>query len=347
MKTVQKSASPSGDTATSTMTENLAAQPADQDPSLGLSKVVETILASPEFRKSARFDDFLVSPSLSPCDDFNMSPMDDSPMTPNLDTPIMNDLSDDFGMYATEYGGIPLFNDGAMSMYQLLESQEVAQAQTYELSKLAPESADSPLLPAFGAVSPTSLAKDSLPTVSTSRSASPASSIPKPPRKKTAGRGRKVTATGTRKNITPESLVPVDAPIQNRKYVTSSATSRKELPAAFLKSQKRKRSRAQAFGDEEAAQIQLQAESSPFHTAGSPEVEEHPPLNATDKELIEWKRRQNTLAARKSRKRKLEHQQFLESRVKDLESENEMLKVRAEALEAALRVHNILLPKED
>ncbi|KIK65751.1 hypothetical protein GYMLUDRAFT_159488 [Collybiopsis luxurians FD-317 M1] len=144
-----------------------------------------------------------------------------------------------------------------------------------------------------------------------------------PPTKKTAGRGRKSTATGTRKNITPESLVPVDAPIQSRKYATPSATSRKELPAAFLKSQKRKRSRVQA---------------------DSVESEEQPPLNASDKEIIEWKRRQNTLAARKSRKRKLEHQQLLETRVKDLETENETLKVRAEALEAALRAHNIMLP---
>lgn len=310
---------------TSTMADASAAQPAAQAIPLDqLSSMVNTLLASPEFQKSARFDDFLVSPSLSPCDDLNMSPIDDSPFSPNLDTPIMNDLSDDFGMFS-EYSGVPLFDDGAMTMYQLLESPEVAQeafSQMYELPKSAPAPA-----PSLDAVNPTSLA---LPA------AAPPASAPAPKAGKAAAASRrKSTATGTRKNITPDSLVPVDAPIQGRNYATPSATSRKELPAAFLKSQKRKRSRTQAFGDEDSK-------------AGSPPVdadaEEQPPLNATEKEIIEWKRRQNTLAARKSRKRKLEHQQFLETRVKDLETENEMLKVKTDALEAALRAHNIFLP---
>ena len=40
------------------------------------------------------------------------------------------------------------------------------------------------------------------------------------------------------------------------------------------------------------------------------DADELPPLpaNATDAEQVEYKRRQNTLAARKSRRRKLEHQ---------------------------------------
>jgi len=213
-------------------------------------------------------------------------------------------------------------------MYQLLESPEVAQealSQMYEL----PVSKHTPL-PSVDAINPTSLDLPS-PTAP-----SPAPASPKLG-KMTAASRRKSTATGTRKNITPDLLVPVDAPIQGRNYATPSATSRKEVPAAFLKSQKRKRSRTQAFGDEES----LAPESSPPLEA---DMEEQPPLNATEKEIIEWKRRQNTLAARKSRKRKLEHQQFLETRVKDLESENEMLKVRADALEAALRAHNIFLP---
>lgn len=310
---------------TPTMTDLPAAHSGVETGSFDLSGVVETILASPEFKNSTRFDDFLVSPSLSPCNDFNMSPIDDSPLTPNLDTPIMNDLVDDFGTYGSEYSGIPLFNDGALSMYQLLESQYVVQEQVHELPKSAPI-----VLPSFDAVNPTSLVESAV---------SDALSEPSAPSSKVkCGRGRKATATGTRKNITPESLVPVDAPIQARKYVSPSATSRKELPAAFLKSQKRKRSRTQAFGDEEAQS----STSSP--SAEGDAAEEQPPLNATEKELIEWKRRQNTLAARKSRKRKLEHQQFLETRVKDLECENEMLKVRAETLEAALRAHDIFLP---
>lgn len=310
-----------------TMTDVSAAQPAGQAMPLDhLSSVVNTIIASPEFQKSARFDDFLVSPSLSPSDDFDVSPIDDSPLTATLDTPIMSDLSDDFGMFS-EYSGIPLFSDGAMTMYQLLEAPESVQeafSQVYELPKPVPAP-----VPPLDAVCPTSLGNPS-PVAMTAAVSAPVSKADRV----TAASRRKSTATGTRKNITPESLVPVDAPIQGRNYVTPSVTSRKEIPAAFLKSQKRKRSRAQAFGGEEDQAV----------SPADADAEEQPPLNATEKEIIEWKRRQNTLAARKSRKRKLEHQQFLESRVKDLESENEMLKVRAEALEAALRAHNILLP---
>ncbi|KAF5393862.1 hypothetical protein D9757_000435 [Collybiopsis confluens] len=339
----QKFAEPEKTSSIPTMSDDPAAQLVGKPASYDLSSVVETLLASPEFQKSPRFDDFLVSPSLSPCEDFTMSPIDDSPLTQTLDTPIMNDLSDDFGLYATEYGGVPLFNDGAMTMYQLIESQEVMQS-----SKSAPDS-ELPLLPAFDAVSPSFL--ESSPDTTATALPTPALSPPADspvsrPTKKGSGRGRKSAATGTRKNVTPESLVSVDAPIQSRKYVTPSSTSRKELPAAFLKLQKRKRSRAQAFDNELEDEVETASVpvSKTSERAESVESEEQPPLNASDKEIIEWKRRQNTLAARKSRKRKLEHQQFLETRVKDLETENDTLRVRADALEAALRAHNILMP---
>lgn len=260
-----------------------------------------------------------------------MSPStNNSPLTPNLDTPIMNDLSDDFGIYGSEYTGVPLFSDSSLSMYQLLESPELAEEvlfKAYELPELTSASA-----PTSDIVTPSSFDGSTTP----GDPAVPPTSDPAPK----TGKGRRSNATGTRKNVTPESLVPVDAPIQARKYATPSATSRKEIPAAFLKSQKRKRSRIQAFGDDETQNPSVGGSLSPEDDA----AEEQPPLNATEKELIEWKRRQNTLAARKSRKRKLEHQQFLETRVKDLETENEMLKVKSEALEAALRAHNIFLP---
>jgi len=45
--------------------------------------------------------------------------------------------------------------------------------------------------------------------------------------------------------------------------------------------------------------------------------------------VIEYNRRQNTLAARKSRKRKLEHQQRLEGEVQDLKGELTMWRERA------------------
>jgi len=137
----------------------------------------------------------------------------------------------------------------------------------------------------------------------------------------TTGSRRRTSATGTRKGITPESLVPIDAPTQPRKYVTPSATSRKELPAVFA----RKRARSQALGDEED---ELDSERGPGP-------------NATEKEQIEWKRRQNTLAARKSRKRKLQHQQELEDTVKGLTSEREVWKTRALTFRELLVSHGI------
>ncbi|KAF8059580.1 hypothetical protein FPV67DRAFT_1453801 [Lyophyllum atratum] len=119
---------------------------------------------------------------------------------------------------------------------------------------------------------------------------------------------RRSSATGTRKGVTPEALVPVDAPTQPRTYVTPSATSRKEVPSVFAK----KRSRSTAFGEEDDEFTE-------------------PPLgpDATEKEQIEYKRRQNTVAARRSRKRKLEYQQGLEDKVERLSRERDVWKTRA------------------
>ena len=110
---------------------------------------------------------------------------------------------------------------------------------------------------------------------------------------------RKVSATGIRKGITPESLLDESAPTQSPNYVTPSATSRKEVPAIFT----RKRARSMAFSDEED---QLD--------------DDVLPPNPTEKDLIEQKRRQNAVAAR-SRKRKLEHLQLLET---SLEKERQL-----------------------
>ncbi|KAI9573514.1 hypothetical protein HD554DRAFT_2013448 [Boletus coccyginus] len=94
---------------------------------------------------------------------------------------------------------------------------------------------------------------------------------------------RKFSATCTRKNVTLESLVSIDAPTQLRKYVTPSATSQKELPATW----RRKRLRTAGPGEEDQLVEAL-----------------NPALS--EQEQIEAKRRQNMIAARRSRKRKLE-----------------------------------------
>jgi len=120
---------------------------------------------------------------------------------------------------------------------------------------------------------------------------------------------------GTRKNVTPESLVPLDAPVQPRKYITESATSRKDEPPSH------KRARSQAFDDDEEG-------------------------TSKDSELdtIAAKRLQNTLAARRSRKRKLEYQLELEAALDRERAEKEEWRVRAVTLEALLTSHGIPVP---
>ncbi|KAJ8519265.1 hypothetical protein ONZ45_g3765 [Pleurotus djamor] len=137
---------------------------------------------------------------------------------------------------------------------------------------------------------------------------------------------RKSIPTGTRKNITPDSLLPVDAPTQPRKYVTPSATSKKDVPASFA----RKRSRSQYRGKAE------EDEDDDEPRNGEP--------SSTELQLIETKRRQNTLAARKSRKRKLEYQQHLEDQVQTLTTEVNTWKHRAETLQTVMRSHGIPTP---
>jgi len=122
---------------------------------------------------------------------------------------------------------------------------------------------------------------------------------------------RKNVPTGTRKNITPQSLVPFDAPIQTRKYRLPSTTSRKELPATFA----RKRARTQGPGEDDG----------------------EPGPSLSEEDAIKAKRLQNTLAARRSRKRKLEYQRELEEAIEEERKEKEVWRARALVLEALLR----------
>jgi hypothetical protein len=120
---------------------------------------------------------------------------------------------------------------------------------------------------------------------------------------------RKVT--GHRRNITPASLVPVDAPTQSRSYVKPSATSRKAIPAAF-QSQSRKRASSVAFDDEDE-------------------------IDPTLDDAIQTKRRQNTVAARRSRARKLEYVRELERTVEKLKCDLSEALLRAEQAEERVR----------
>jgi hypothetical protein len=69
-----------------------------------------------------------------------------------------------------------------------------------------------------------------------------------------------------------------------------------------------------------------------------------PPTNELS--AIEAKRRQNTLAARRSRKRKLEHQRELETVIDNERAEKDAWKQRALAFEAILNSNGIRIPPE-
>jgi hypothetical protein len=135
-------------------------------------------------------------------------------------------------------------------------------------------------------------------------------------------RSRSRQPTGTRKGVTPETLVPLDAPTQPRNYNGPSTTSRKELPAVFA----RKRART-VFEEEDELPEEV--------TTG--------PVTSTEAEAIQAKRRQNTLAARRSRKRKLEYQQSLEDEVERQRQEIEMWKTRALMYQQHLRSLGVMV----
>jgi hypothetical protein len=250
--------------------------------------------------------------------DLDYSP-DETPFQDFLSTPGIHDLSEISPFWSDEpmltspmmdwlderplFGGIPVEEEITVE-----KAPEMTTAPTTfeDLYTISPET---PALQSFSEFPGASLA------VPTRLSAASASTTPPPPRP-TASNARRSKPTGIRKGVTPNTLLDVDAPTQPRKYVTPSATSKKDVPAVFA----RKRARSTAFGDEDD---ELAAEDMP--------------LNPTEAELIEIKRRQNTVAARKSRKRKLEQFQRLERDVDYERKMKELWMERANTMWAALR----------
>ncbi|KAF7306017.1 BZIP domain-containing protein [Mycena chlorophos] len=273
---------------------------------------------SPLFDDNGSFDSFLTSPIEVPYDDFSASPLEDSPYTDYLQTPLLPPADGDMltGPLIEDMG---YGDDNSLSLFG-----NASAFPTFEVStkpKLPPT-------PEMFSFSPSSSSIDSIDpntTVFPSKSkkataAPPNAEVAEAPAAPTT-RVRKSKATGTRKNLKPESLIPMDAPTQKREYALPSATSRKAVPAVFAQ---KKRLHSAAFTNDD-------------------DNEELPPLSpsATEKEAIEHKRRQNTLAARKSRKRKLEHQQMLEGEVSSLNADRDRWQARALKAQADLRAHGL------
>lgn len=260
---------------------------------------------SPEFTPEMAFD---TTPALG----YLTSPMAGDPgMMEELQTPL-NEADDLSALLSTgfdSFGDAPLFGGCEPMTDESYAPVEKAAPMPHTISPLDSLYTMSPASPF---INPSALTSPAMPADSMYVA-------PQNTRSSSSTSGpviRKKGPTGTRKNITPSALIPEDAPIQGRIYALPSVTSRKAIPQTFA----RKRSRSQAFADEED---ELEDADMPA------------PSNA-EEAAIQAKRRQNTLAARRSRRRKLEYQMELETALDDQKRETDKWKGRAESLKAIL-----------
>ena len=256
----------------------------------------------------------MLTPSLmedySPWSPDIMNPFLSTPQDSTLDTPLFHYLDDSQMLTGPDCNGplFPMFPEWEDVQETAAEPEAKSLLDHLDPSSLIVMTPTSPLLDSFD---PSQLTSTTAPQSTSSAVAKPQASR------------RKVIATGVRKGVTPETLLDESAPTQTRNYVTPSATSRKEVPAVFA----RKRARSTAFGDEED------------------QLDEYVlPPNPTEKDLIEQKRRQNTVAARRSRKRKLEHLQLLETSLEKERQEKEQWRERAYMLSSILSGLNHPVP---
>jgi hypothetical protein len=261
-------------------TPNTASHPPNSSDEEAVRAILSVLRAD---GSSANQSEFLTSPMESPFDDFLSTPgLRNDDFAADFTSPLIAD-GDDFG---APFHNTPLFDD--IGLFEPPSSSD----------KRPPPSLPAAMnLEAMYTVSPATPALDASPLF-TSSPHRLSSSLP----------------TGTRKNLTPGSLIPLDAPVQPRNYLAPSATSRRE-------STPRKRSRTEALDDDDEA----------FKDMG-------------ELDAVAAKRLQNTLAARRSRRRKLEHQLELETNLEREKQLKEQWRSRAMTLEALLLSHGIPVP---
>jgi hypothetical protein len=232
-------------------------------------------------------------PQTKPSEDFLTSPMEESPFDDFLSTPALGGDFQDFTsplIFESDDVGAPYHHTPLFDDVGLFEPPSSSDKRT------APHLSSAVDLDRMYTVSPGTPALDASPFF--------------PPSHRLPFN----LPTGTRKNLTPETLIPLDAPVQSRNYLTPSVTSRKESS--------RKRSRTEAsFDDDDEADKEV-----------------------GELDAVAAKRLQNTLAARRSRRRKLEHQLELETNLDREKQLKEQWRSRAMTLEALLMSHGIPVP---
>ncbi|PPQ70100.1 hypothetical protein CVT25_005606 [Psilocybe cyanescens] len=266
--------------------------------------------SSPEFRDQDYFDTFMsTSPLMPELDEFGTSPLE-TPYSDFLTTPLFSDDALLTSPNMEDYMNMPLFP--SITDEQEVPIQSKAPAPVFE--NLYTISPTTPAIESFDSFDPAQLYKPgSVSTTHSDSSADYTAGAPAPT--------RRVKATGIRKGVTPDSLLDEKAPTQPRKYTTPSVTSRKEVPAVFA----RKRLHSVAFGEEQD------------------QLDQHPP-DEKEADLIEAKRRQNTVAARRSRKRKLERVQNMEKSRDEERALKEIWQERANFFLGLARSHGHVYP---
>ncbi|KAF9074349.1 hypothetical protein BDP27DRAFT_184928 [Rhodocollybia butyracea] len=153
------------------------------------------------------------------------------------------------------------------------------------------------------------------------------------------------TALGPRSKTTLDALIPLHAPTRARKYVLPSATSPKDASGAPLDVSRlgKKRSHSAAFeeslGGDDGERTNKGRNNEP--DADTCEISD------TEQEKLQSKRRRSTLAARKSRRRKLEYQLALEEKVEKLQGLRDKWKTRCKVLQEILKSHEAEFNFED
>lgn len=290
---------------TSISPEELTA-PVIPDKDVDLAKSLPAMLAVPQSDVREMVTPLLMD-DYSPWSPDLMNPYLSTPQDSSMDTPLYHYLDESHMLTGPDDPMYSMFPEWVDDQEPVGEPPKSVPPEL-DPSSLIVMTPTSPLLESFDPSQLTSAPQQ--PNVS--------SVVAKPPATR-----RKVIATGIRKGVTPETLLDESAPTQSRNYVTPSVTSRKEVPAIFA----RKRSRSTAFGDEED------------------QLDDYVlPPNPTEKDLIEQKRRQNTVAARRSRKRKLEHLQLLETSLEKERQEKEQWRERAMMLSSILSGLNQPVP---
>ncbi|KIK66381.1 hypothetical protein GYMLUDRAFT_93627 [Collybiopsis luxurians FD-317 M1] len=156
----------------------------------------------------------------------------------------------------------------------------------------------------------------------------------------TSARMASTPANGSRRTLTPDTLPAPDASTRPRQHsvsVSPVVESKKRSHHLSLDSDEE--------GDYDGAESPSKKAKEGSATEGT--LPAHPGPFASEPEKLAYKRRLSTLAARRSRRRKLEYKLMLEARVEELEREREKWKTRCTVLQEILKVHDADFKFED